>query len=72
MTLPFTIIYLHEVRGFDLGLAGTLMGLIAIVGFVVTGPAGTLIDRYGARPVIAMRLISVPESARSKPRTSCR
>lgn len=57
MTLPFTIIYLHEVRGFDLGLAGTLMGLIAIVGFVVTGPAGSLIDKYGARPVILGGLV---------------
>ena len=26
LTLPFTIIYLHEVRGFDLGLSGTLDG----------------------------------------------
>ena len=32
VTLPFTIIYLHEVRGFDLGLSGSLMGLIAISG----------------------------------------
>ena len=57
LTLPFTIIYLHEVRGFDLGLAGTLMGLIAIVGFVVTGPGGSLIDRLGARPVIIVGLV---------------
>ena len=39
LTLPFTIIYLHEVRGFDLGVSGTLMSLIAITGLVVTGPA---------------------------------
>ncbi len=52
LTLPFTIIYLHEVRGFDLGLAGTLMGLIAVSGLVVTGPGGSLTDRYGARAVL--------------------
>lgn len=52
LTLPFTIIYLHEVRGFSLGLSGTLMGLVAVVGLVVTGPAGALVDRYGARSVI--------------------
>ncbi|HEY1106302.1 MAG TPA: MFS transporter, partial [Agromyces sp.] len=46
LTLPFTIIYLHEVRGFDLGVSGTLMGLIAITGLIVTGPGGTLIDRF--------------------------
>ncbi|HZW40655.1 MAG TPA: MFS transporter, partial [Agromyces sp.] len=32
LTLPFTIIYLHEVRGFDLGLSGALMSLIAVTG----------------------------------------
>lgn len=52
LTLPFTIIYLHEVRGFDLGLSGTLMALIAIVGLLVTGPGGALTDRYGARALL--------------------
>ncbi|GAA4824356.1 MFS transporter [Nocardioides caeni] len=52
LTLPFTLIYLHEVRGFDLGLSGTLMALIAIVGLLVTGPGGALTDRYGARAVL--------------------
>ena len=32
-------------RGFDLGLSGALMSLIAITGLIVTGPGGTLIDR---------------------------
>ena len=57
LTLPFTIIYLHEVRGFSLGLSGTLMGLIAVVGMVVTGPAGALVDRYGARRVMLTGLV---------------
>jgi MFS family permease len=52
LTLPFTIIYLHEVRGFDLGLSGSLMSLIAIAGLIVTGPGGTLTDRLGARTII--------------------
>jgi MFS family permease len=59
MTLPFTIIYLHEVRGFDLGFSGALMSLIAITGLVVTGPGGTLIDRIGARRVLIAGLISM-------------
>jgi MFS family permease len=59
LTLPFTIIYLHEVRGFDLALSGTLMGLIAVVGLIVTGPGGTLIDRYGARRVLIIGLIAM-------------
>jgi MFS family permease len=52
LTLPFTIIYLHEVRGFDLSLSGTLMSLIAIAGLLVTGPGGSLTDRLGARTII--------------------
>lgn len=59
LTLPFTIIYLHEVRGFDLDLSGMLMSLIAIVGLVVTGPGGTLIDRFGARIVLLSGLTAM-------------
>lgn len=59
LTLPFTIIYLHEVRGFDLGLSGALMSLIAISGFAVTGPAGSLTDRYGARAILLGGLSSM-------------
>lgn len=57
LTLPFTLIYLHEVRGFDLGLSGTLMALIAIVGLAVTGPGGVLTDRYGARAVLLVGIV---------------
>ncbi|MRG59126.1 MFS transporter [Agromyces sp. CFH 90414] len=59
LTLPFTIIYLHEVRGFDLGLSGVLMSLIAVTGLIVTGPGGTLIDRFGARVVLLTGLVAM-------------
>jgi len=52
MTLPFTIIYVHEVRGIPLDVAGLLMGLIAVVALAVTGPVGALVDRFGARVVV--------------------
>jgi len=52
LVLPFTLIYLHEVRGFGLALSGGLMALIALSAFVVTGPSGALTDRYGARVVM--------------------
>lgn len=52
MTLPFTIIYLHEVRGVPLDVAGLLMGLIAGVALLVTAPMGVLVDRLGARRVV--------------------
>jgi MFS family permease len=59
LTLPFTIIYLHEVRGFDLGVSGGLMSLIAVTGLIVTGPGGTLIDRLGARAILLAGLTSM-------------
>ena len=52
MTLPFTVIYVHEVRGVPLDVAGLLMSLIAVVALVVTGPMGALIDRLGSRVVL--------------------
>jgi MFS family permease len=52
MTLPFTVIYIHEVRGISLDVAGLLMGLIAVVALVVTAPVGALTDRLGARVVV--------------------
>jgi MFS family permease len=51
LVLPFNVVYLHEVRGFPLSSAGLLLGLPALVGLLVVGPGGTLIDRIGARPV---------------------
>ena len=47
--LPFEIIYLHNGRGFSLGVAGLVVGTITGVAMVVSPAAGQLIDRYGAR-----------------------
>ena len=52
LVLPFGFIYLHEVRGFTIETAGTLLAVPAIVGMAVIGPAGALIDRLGARRTI--------------------
>jgi MFS family permease len=52
LTLPFTVIYLHEVRGISLDLAGLLMAFIALVALLVTGPGGALTDRLGARRML--------------------
>jgi len=51
LTLPFTVIYLHEVRGMGLDVAGLLMAWIFAVGVIVTGPGGAAVDRFGARLV---------------------
>lgn len=52
LTLPFTVIYINEVRGIGLGTAGTLLALIAVVALLVTGPGGSLTDRVGARRML--------------------
>jgi len=49
--LPFEIIYLHDGRGFGLGVAGLVIGLITGVAVGVAPLAGPLIDRFGARAV---------------------
>jgi MFS family permease len=56
MLLPFLLIYLHNVRGIGLGVAGLVVGANALVS-VVAGPiAGTLVDRHGGRRVLVLAL----------------
>src|SRR3954452_12303820 len=52
MTLPFTVIYINEVRGIPLDVAGLLTRLVAVVALLVTIPMGALTDRLGARVVV--------------------
>lgn len=57
LVLPFHVVYLHEVRNFDLGHVGLLLGLPPLVGFLVTGPGGAAIDRFGARRILMGALV---------------
>ena len=59
IVLPFTIIYLHDVRHFSLGTAGLVVAVLGGTG-LVTGPvAGRLVDHLGARlPLIASLAVS--------------
>lgn len=47
--LPFELVYLHEVRGFSLAVAGLVVGLVTGAAVLVAPIAGVLIDRVGAR-----------------------
>jgi MFS family permease len=47
--LPFEIIYLHDARGFEVGTAGLIIGVIMGAAVVTAPVAGPLIDRFGAR-----------------------
>lgn len=57
MTLPFVIIYLHNVRGVDLGVAGLVAATFSAASFVGTIVGGALSDRVGARKVVVAALV---------------
>jgi len=56
LTLPFLVIYLHQVRHIPLGIAGLLIGGVAVLALPVAPYAGTLVDRFGARVVLLVSL----------------
>ena len=58
LVMPFGVVYLHEVRGIELGVTGTLLALPAIVGLAVVGPGGVLIDKFGARKVVIAAVLA--------------
>jgi MFS family permease len=51
--MPFEVIYLHDGRGFSLGVAGLVVGIVTGLAVVAAPIAGPLIDRFGARAVAA-------------------
>jgi MFS family permease len=65
LTLPLFLIYLHRVRHIDLPTTGLLLALPGVIGLVAVPLSGTLMDRIGARRVLAaaMLLFSVAQVA---------
>src|SRR5512132_1540135 len=51
--LPFEVIYLHEGRGFSLGVAGLVVGTVTGLAVVAAPVAGPVIDRFGSRTTAA-------------------
>jgi MFS family permease len=58
MTLPFILIYLHNVRGFSLGLAGVVAGAYAAASFFGSLAGGAVADRVGAKLVMVGALVA--------------
>src|SRR5918911_3456870 len=57
--MPFEVIYLHDGRGFSLGVSGLVVGVVtglAVVGAPLSGP---LIDRIGSRTIAAVSLLAL-------------
>lgn len=56
LVLPFTLIYLHNERGIDLGIAGLVLGTNAAVSLIAGPVAGALVDRVGGKRMLAIAL----------------
>src|SRR6266511_6115593 len=52
LTLPFLLVYLHQVRGFGLGEAGLALSMVALAGFAGNPVGGSLVDRVGGRAAL--------------------
>jgi len=57
--MPFEVIYLHEGRGFSLGVAGLVVGVVTGLAVVAAPFSGPVIDRIGSRAVAAGSLFAL-------------
>ncbi len=57
LTLPFTLILLHEVRGIALPTVGLLLAVPGLAGIVAVPVSGALVDRVGPRSVLRAALV---------------
>src|SRR5919109_1989564 len=55
--MPFTIVYLHEIRGISLATAGLAMATMPVAALASSFGSGPLIDRFGARRVLVGMLV---------------
>lgn len=56
LTMPFLYVYLAEVRGIPTATVGLLFAFMGLLGFVGSPLGGSLIDRFGPRPVMLVGL----------------
>ncbi|HZT46072.1 MAG TPA: MFS transporter [Gaiellaceae bacterium] len=57
LVLPFLLIYLHDTRGIPLASAGLVVGAFGLLSMAATPFAGSLVDRFGARLLLAASLV---------------
>lgn len=57
MIAPFTVLYLYNVRGFSLGMAGAVTATFAGMSFLAAFAGGSLADRIGPRRALLGALI---------------
>jgi MFS family permease len=59
LTLPFFLVYLHRVRGIELGAAGLILATVAVAGLAGNPAGGWLADRIGPRRAVLAGLVVV-------------
>ncbi|MDQ3913951.1 MAG: MFS transporter [Actinomycetota bacterium] len=57
LVLPFMVVYLRDVRDFDVRTAAFVLSVVAITGFVVGAPVGSLVDKVGSRRMLIASLV---------------
>jgi MFS family permease len=57
MSLPFLLLYLHEVRGIDLATAGLVLSTVALASFIGNPIGGWLSDPLGPRTALLISLV---------------
>jgi MFS family permease len=57
LTLPFFLVYLHDVRGIGIATAALAVATIAAAGLAGNPVGGSLADRVGARNALAAGLL---------------
>ncbi|ORA36212.1 MFS transporter [Mycobacterium aquaticum] len=57
MSLPFMLVYLHQVRGIDITTAALALSTVALASFVGNPVGGYLSDRLGPRPALLVGLM---------------
>src|SRR6476646_3788072 len=57
IAVPFLVIYLHDVHGISLGVAGTIAAMSGFAALAAGPVAGALTDRVGARVTLVAALL---------------
>ena len=57
LVLPYMFLFVHNILGFSTLTAGVLLSYGALSALVVSPIWGSLVDRYGARPVLMFSLV---------------
>lgn len=57
LTMSLLLVYLTQIRDIPTSQATVTLSIMAIVSLVVTGPVGTLVDRFGPQPIMLIGLV---------------